>query len=62
MLTPPVGVNLFIMLAIARGRISMKDLGRECLPYWIMLLIGTALLTAFPIIALFLPNLVFGVK
>lgn len=62
MLTPPVGVNLFIMLAIARGRINMKELGRECLPYWIMLLIGTALLTAFPIIALFLPNLVFGVK
>ena len=62
MLTPPVGVNLFIMLAIARGRITMKDLGRECLPYWIMLLIGTALLTIFPMIALYLPNLVFGVK
>jgi len=62
MLTPPVGVNLFIMLAIARGRITMNELGRECLPYWIMLLIGTALMTIFPMISLYLPNLVFGVK
>jgi len=60
MLTPPVGVNLFVMLAIARGRITMADLGRECLPYWIMLLVGTILMTIFPSIALYLPNRVFG--
>ncbi len=60
MLTPPVGVNLFVMLAIARGKVSMGELGRECLPYWIMLLLGTALMTVFPAIALYLPNRVFG--
>ena len=60
MLTPPVGVNLFVMLAIARGRITMGELGRECLPYWIMLLVGTILMTIFPSIALYLPNRVFG--
>ena len=60
MLTPPVGVNLFVMLAIARGRITMGELGRECLPYWIMLLVGTILMTVFPSIALYLPNRVFG--
>ena len=56
MLTPPVGVNLFIMLAIARQQVTMKQLGRECLPYWIMLLVGTALMTVFPQIALWLPQ------
>jgi len=60
MLTPPVGVNLFVMLAIARGRITMGELGRECLPYWVMLLLGTALMTVFPSIALYLPTLMFG--
>lgn len=57
MLTPPVGVNLFVMLAITRGKVSLGELSRECLPYWAMLLVGTALMTAFPQIALFLPRL-----
>ena len=59
MLTPPVGVNLFVMLAIARDQVTMNQLGRECLPYWIMLLVGTALMTIFPDIALLLPRLAF---
>ena len=58
MLTPPVGVNLFIMLAITRGKVSMAELSTECLPYWMMLLVGTVLMTIFPQIALFLPRLV----
>lgn len=58
MLTPPVGVNLFVVLAIARQQVTMSELGRECLPYWIMMLIGTALMTIFPAIALWLPNMV----
>ena len=59
MLTPPVGVNLFVMLAISRGKVSMSELGRECLPYWIMLLVGTTLMTIFPEIALWLPRAAF---
>jgi C4-dicarboxylate transporter DctM subunit len=56
MLTPPVGVNLFVMLSVARQQVTMGDLGRECLPYWIMLVVGTLLMTIFPDIALFLPR------
>ena len=59
MLTPPVGVNLFVMLSITRQKVTMNQLAKECLPYWIMLLVGTALMTAFPQIALFLPNMMF---
>ena len=57
MLTPPVGVNLFIMIAITRGKVSMSQLSTECLPYWAMLLVGTVLMAIFPQIALFLPQL-----
>ncbi len=57
MLTPPVGVNLFIMIAITRGKVSMSQLSTECLPYWAMLLVGTVLMAMFPQIALFLPQL-----
>jgi C4-dicarboxylate transporter, DctM subunit len=56
MLTPPVGVNLFVVMAITRQGVSLGQLGWECLPYWIMLLIGTLLITVFPQIALFLPG------
>lgn len=31
----------------------------ECLPYWIMLLLGTIIMTIFPQVALFLPNLIY---
>jgi len=57
MLTPPVGVNLFVVLAITRGKVTLGPLSSECLPYWAMLLVGTILMTAFPQIALFLPGL-----
>ncbi len=57
MLTPPVGVNLFIMLALTKGRVTLRQLSVECLPYWLMLIVGTLLMTAFPQIALYLPGL-----
>ena len=47
------------MIALTKGRVSLGELSKECLPYWIMLLVGTVLMTAFPQIALFLPNLVY---
>ena len=43
-------------LAQAAFRAGHTQLGRECLPYWIMLMVGTALMTIFPQIALWLPN------
>lgn len=57
MLTPPVGVNLFVMLSIANRSLSMGSLGWACLPYWLVMLVAAALLTAFPQLALSLPGL-----
>jgi C4-dicarboxylate transporter, DctM subunit len=59
MLTPPIGVNLFVMVAITRQEVDLNSLSRECLPYWIMLLVGTVLLAIFPQIVLFLPDMLF---
>jgi len=58
MLTPPVGVNLFVILAVARKQVSMGELGWECLPYWLAMVVVVILITLMPGIALLLPNLV----
>ena len=58
MLTPPLGMNLFIILAVSQGRLSLNEIVRGCIPYWFILLGSLALLTIFPQIAVFLPQLV----
>jgi C4-dicarboxylate transporter DctM subunit len=59
MLTPPVGVNLSVVMAVTRGEVGLKDLSIECLPYWFIMMLGVAILTLFPAIVLFLPNTIF---
>ncbi|MDA1091104.1 MAG: TRAP transporter large permease [Proteobacteria bacterium] len=60
MLTPPLGMNLFVILAISNGRMTLGELARACIPFWLILMAGLAIITFFPEIALFLPNLVFS--
>jgi tripartite ATP-independent transporter DctM subunit len=55
MITPPVGLNLFILRSVAEN-ISMSEIIKGALPYVIVLLIGLVILTIFPQIALFLPS------
>lgn len=57
MITPPVGLNLFVLSSITRGEVSVSSAARAAFPYWIVLLAAVALLTVFPKIALWLPNL-----
>jgi tripartite ATP-independent transporter DctM subunit len=59
MITPPVGVNLFVLVAITRGDVSLAQAARASLPYWVLMLFGALLLTLFPSIALLLPQLVY---
>ena len=60
MLTPPLGMNLFVILAISRGRLTLGELARACIPFWLILMVSLAIITIFPELALFLPNLVFS--
>ena len=56
MLTPPVGMNLFVLTGITRGEVSLGEAARASTPFWIMMLVGTAILTVFPSIATWLPT------
>jgi C4-dicarboxylate transporter DctM subunit len=57
---PPVGVGLTIAAGI--GRVDIDEVSRSYVPYLIALLIGLALIAAFPIITLILPRLLLGYK
>jgi tripartite ATP-independent transporter DctM subunit len=59
-MTPPFGYNLFLMRAMAPPEITISDIYRSITPFVIVMLIALALVTAFPQIALWLPNYVYG--
>jgi tripartite ATP-independent transporter DctM subunit len=60
MLTPPVGMNLFVLVAITNGEVNLGEAAKASLPYWLLMLGGVVVLTFFPDIALVIPNLVMG--
>lgn len=60
MLTPPVGMNLFVLVGITGGEVRLPDAARAAVPYWLALLLGVLLLCAAPGIATWLPRVVFG--
>jgi C4-dicarboxylate transporter DctM subunit len=55
--TPPVGLNLFVITAITNGEVSLAQAGRACIPYWLVMMVLIALMAVMPGLALFLPNL-----
>lgn len=59
MLTPPVGMNLYIISGITGNRVTLLQAAWASMPYWLILLAGVGILTAFPIIALLLPRTMF---
>ena len=54
-ITPPVGFNLFVIQGLTDEPIV--KVARYALPFFFLMLLTTAILTIFPQIALFLPNL-----
>ncbi|MGR3722031.1 TRAP transporter large permease subunit [Abyssibius alkaniclasticus] len=59
-MTPPFGYNLFLMRAMAPPEISLRDIYISIIPFVGVMILALALVTAFPGIALWLPNLVYG--
>ncbi|MGM0536515.1 MAG: TRAP transporter large permease [Pseudomonadota bacterium] len=59
LITPPVGLNLFIIKGIAPD-ISLRDILMGSLPYALCMVLAIVLLCFFPGIALWLPNLLMG--
>jgi len=58
MITPPVGLNLFVTSGITG--VSLKDVIIYALPWSMAILAGLILVTYIPQISLWLPNLMYG--
>jgi C4-dicarboxylate transporter DctM subunit len=56
MLTPPVGINLFVLTAITQGEVSLGEAAKATVPYWLALLAGVVIFSIFPQLVLFLPK------
>nr|WP_274709391.1 TRAP transporter large permease [Nitratireductor luteus] len=54
LITPPVGMNVFVISAIARD-VPMRETFKGALPFFLVELVRVALLIAFPWLALVLP-------
>jgi TRAP-type mannitol/chloroaromatic compound transport system permease large subunit len=55
-MTPPFGYNLFLMRAMAPPEVSLSDIYRSIGPFVLVMVLGLALIMAFPQIALWLPQ------
>ena len=56
-LTPPVGVNLYVIQAIAEKGTTLEDVIRGMWPFFWILLFGAGLIILFPQICTFVPHL-----
>jgi tripartite ATP-independent transporter DctM subunit len=61
-LTPPFGVNLFYLKGIVPEDITMLDIYKSIIPFVGLQAVGLVLVIVFPQLALWLPNLIFGVQ
>ena len=59
-ISPPIGINLFVIQSISRGKFS--DVVMGTVPFHILMFVLLILLVIFPEIALWLPNHMLGVK
>lgn len=59
LITPPVGLNLYIIHGIAKGT-DMATIIRGVFPFFLVLLVVVALITFFPQLVLYLPSLMTG--
>jgi C4-dicarboxylate transporter DctM subunit len=54
LITPPVGLNDFVIQGIAKAPLS--DVIRGVMPFALIMLVGMAIFAAFPILSTWLPN------
>lgn len=59
LITPPVGMNVFVISAIAKD-VPMRETFKGVIPFFLVELVRLGLLIAFPVLSLWLPHLVRG--
>ncbi len=60
LITPPVGMNLYVVQGVRPDGGDFSDVIRGAIPFALMMLLCTALLIAFPALALWLPRTMLG--
>ncbi|KIN16789.1 TRAP transporter large permease [Vreelandella titanicae] len=56
MITPPVGLNLFVLSSISKNEVNLTSAAKASLPYWLILLGAIGVFTLFPNIILWVTN------
>ncbi|GIK96790.1 MAG: C4-dicarboxylate ABC transporter [Alphaproteobacteria bacterium] len=59
-INPPFGYNLFLMRAMAPPEITIFDIYRSIIPFFILMVLSLIIMMVFPQIALWLPDLYTG--
>ncbi|WP_102225251.1 TRAP transporter large permease [Acidimangrovimonas sediminis] len=59
LITPPVGLNVFVVKGVA-PEVPMMTIFRGVTPFLMSMIVGLLLIIAFPAIATFIPNSMFG--
>jgi len=59
-ITPPIGMNLFVARGLIGEEGTLGDVILGSAPFVGIIAAGLAIIIAFPQIALFLPNLMYG--
>ena len=54
MITPPVGLNLFVLSSISKNEVNLTSAAKASLPYWLILLGAVGMFTLFPNIILWI--------
>lgn len=57
MITPPVGIGLYVMSSVTN--VSVEKIIKDTIPFYLPLVIALILITYFPSLSLWLPNLLF---
>jgi C4-dicarboxylate transporter DctM subunit len=58
LISPPVGMNLIVIKSITKA--PLAEIDKAAIPYMLMMMLGIAILIAFPSIALWLPSTMFA--
>ena len=58
-ITPPVGINAFIIAGIAKD-VPLAKVFRGLVPFILALVIAIAIVLIFPQLSLFIPNMIYG--
>jgi len=58
-ITPPIGMNVYVLKSVVGDLISIGDLFRGAAPFFFINIIAMIILVSFPILSLWLPSMMY---